>query len=276
MLRRQAHRDSKNFYITNPNMGASVDEETLLREWAKAEEAGEEDVRGFLAKHLNVEIGLALRSDRWAGAVEIGIDGGGLDDLLGLAVLGRDTKTGDWLHWGHAWAHPSVLERRKSEAPRLLDFAKAGHLTLVERIGEDVIGVADVVARCERAGLLDRIGVDVAGIGAILDELEARGIDKKRIVGISQGWKLCGAIKTAERKLAEGTLHHGDSPLIAWAVGNAKVEPRGNAITITKQAAGYAKIDPLMALLNAVELMSTNPTRRKMDVDAWLASPEFA
>jgi phage terminase large subunit-like protein len=46
---------------------------------------------------------------------------------------------------------------------------------------------------------------------------------------------------------------------MAWCVGNAKVEPKGNAILITKQASGTAKIDPLMALLNAAELMGRNP-----------------
>jgi phage terminase large subunit-like protein len=48
---------------------------------------------------------------------------------------------------------------------------------------------------------------------------------------------------------------------MAWAVGNAKVEPVGNAIRITKQASGQAKIDPIMALLDASFLMSFKPQR---------------
>ncbi|EFH1932237.1 hypothetical protein KK366_005268, partial [Escherichia coli] len=83
------------------------------------------------------------------------------------------------------------------------------------------------------------------------------------VVGISQGWKLGGAIKTTERKLAEGVLVHGGQPLMAWCVGNARVEPKGNAILITKQASGRGKIDPLMALFNAVSLMSLNPEPKK-------------
>jgi phage terminase large subunit-like protein len=77
--------------------------------------------------------------------------------------------------------------------------------------------------------------------------------------GISQGWKLSGAIKTAERKLADRTLRHGPQKLMAWAVGNARVEPKGNAIITTKRASGTAKIDPLMAAFNAIAFMATNP-----------------
>lgn len=274
-------RRPESFGVVNPNLGASVDEEYLSRELRKAEESGEEAVRGFLAKHLNVEIGLALRADRWAGAefweraadlsltlpallercdvVTVGIDGGGLDDLLGLCVLGREADSGRWLAWCHAWAHPVVLERRKSEAARLKDFERDGDLTLVGEVGQDVAEVCGVVEQVLASGLLDKVGVDPAGIGAILDALLELGLDESQVVGISQGWRLAGAIKTTERKVAAGELRHSGSALMAWSVGNARIEPRANAIMVTKQASGTAKIDPLMALFNAAELLARAP-----------------
>jgi phage terminase large subunit-like protein len=288
MVASKKHLLLDNLALVNPNMGYSVDQAFLEREFKKAQLSGEESFRGFMAKHGNIEIGLNLRSDRWAGAdfwesqgkypkmalkdlldrsevVDVGIDGGGLDDLLGLAVVGRDKNTREWLTWTHAWAHPSVMERRKSEAPRFHDFAKDGNLTLVSDMGQDVDDVAQIVAQINDAGLLDKIGVDQSGLGGIMDALIEADIAPEKIVGISQGWKMTGAIKTAERKLAEGVLAHGAQPLMAWCVGNARIEPRGNAVIITKQAAGTAKIDPLMALFNAVTLMSLNPESENID-----------
>lgn len=275
-----------NLAMVNPNLGYSVDEKFLYREYRKAKEAGEEDFRGFMSKHGNVEIGLALRSDRWVGAdfweqqacqvsfedilqrsevITVGIDGGGLDDLLGLSVVGRDKTTREWLSWGHAWAHTIALERRKSEIPKLRDFEKEGDLSIVRRVGMDVEQVVEYVSRIHEAELLDKIGIDPSEVGQILDALAAADIPEESIVGVSQGWRLGGAIKTTERKLAEGVLIHGGQSLMAWCVGNARVEPKGNAILITKQASGKGKIDPLMALFNAVSLMSLNPEPAKKD-----------
>lgn len=284
MVESGQHRDTDNFYITNPNLGLSVDEEFINREFTKAEEAGEESMRGFLAKHLNVEVGLALLSNRWAGAdfweaqaspvtldslledsevIAAGIDGGGLDDLLGLSLIGRHHKTKKWLSWSRAWAHQSVLERRKSEAPKLRDMEAAGEITIVKTLGEDMLEIAGIIGRIEKAGLLDKVGLDPAGIGGILDALIDSGVPEAKIVGISQGWKLGGAIKTVERKLADGSLIHAAQMLMNWCVGNAKVEPRANGILITKQASGTGKIDPLIALFNAASLMALNPKAAK-------------
>jgi phage terminase large subunit-like protein len=286
LLTDKKYLEQKYWHVTNPNLGASVDEDFLIREFSKAKEAGEGSMQGFLAKHLNVEMGLSLKSTRWAGAdfwedaagevtidiilercevIEIGIDGGGLDDLLGLAVLGREKDTGNWLLWNHAWCHEIALERRKSEAPKYRDFEKDGDLSIMGMTEEGVAEVGALVRRIDASGLLDRIGVDPSGIGLIVDELEAgdeKGegkIDHDRIVGIPQGWRLNGAIKTMEVKVAGKSLIHSTQAMMNWCVGNARVEPRGNAISITKQASGTGKIDPLMASLNTVALMAMNP-----------------
>lgn len=156
-------------------------------------------------------------------------------------------------------------ERRKSEISKLKDFERAGDLTIVKRVGEDVEQVAEYVSRIYEAELLDKIGIDPSEVGQILDALSEAGIPDEAVTGVSQGWKLGGAIKTTERKLAEGVLLHGGQLLMAWCVGNARVEPKGNAILITKQASGKGKIDPLMATFNAVTLMALNPEPVKKD-----------
>ncbi|HVR48532.1 MAG TPA: terminase large subunit, partial [Pseudorhodoferax sp.] len=293
MLEDEAHHNLANAYVTNPNWGTSVDVERVTQLYQQAQQKGEQGLKEFWAKHLDVEIGMNLRADRWAGAdfwegagdhtltldelirrcevATVGIDGGGLDDLLGLTVVGREIGTRKWLTWSHAWAHEIVLERRKVIAPRLLDFVKAGHLTLVKKPGEDVAAVAAMVFKLRDAHLLPddpkekkyAVGVDRAGTGAIQRALVApdagKGLKEDQVIGIPQGFMLNGAIQTVERMLAAGDIIHADQPLMAWSVGNARVETKGNAILVTKQASGKAKIDPVMALLDAAWLMDLNP-----------------
>lgn len=286
MVKSKAYLKTENFYVTNPNIGRSVSLEWLTDNLKKNQHQLDGTFQQFLAKHLNIEIGMNLRSDRWAGAdfwqaagdktltfeellrrsevVVFGIDGGGLDDLLGLSAIGREKGTRKWLHWAHAWAHKIVLKRREEIAPRLLDFEKAGQLTIVERPGDDVVQVADKICLARDARLLPEkngIGVDAAGIAAIVEELSSddRKLAADLIVAISQGWRLNGAIKTVERMVAGGEFIHGDLELMAWAVSNARVVLVGNAITINKQVSGTAKIDPLMATFDAASLMALNP-----------------
>lgn len=291
MLEDKLHLLPENFYVTNPNMGRSVDLEYLTRELKKAQDTSPGSVTGFLAKHCNVEVGLNLRSDRWPGAevwpesvctefvcnldtilqrcevIDIGIDGGGLDDLLGASVIGRDRATRKWLVWCYAWAHPSVMARRKEIASRLRDFAKAKEMTLVEYIGQDVEELAELVWRVEQSGLLDKVGLDPAAIGGVLDAILLKGVPEDKMVAVNQGWRLAASIKTAERKLAEGVILQNGSALMNWCVGNAKVKLAGNALVITKQVSGTAKIDPLMAMFNGISLMALNPPAQNNNFD---------
>lgn len=276
-------RDPANWPMVNPNHGRSITIDRLIEDFAGAEAAGDQEVRRWASQHLDLQIGLALRTDRWVGAdywegcadrsltlesliersdvIVVGIDGGGLDDLLGFAVIGREIETRRWLLWNRAFAHRTMLDRRKSEAARIMDFAAAGEVAIFDQMGDDIAEIADLIEQISAAGKLPEkwaIGVDPVGAGQILEELAGRDL-AERIFGVPQGYKLHAAIKTTERKLVDGTLSHAGQALMAWCVSNAKIEPRGNAVMITKAASGTAKIDPLMATFDAVALMSLNP-----------------
>jgi phage terminase large subunit-like protein len=278
-------QDPETWPMVNPNIGRSVDPDFLEDQLVQAREDGASSLALLASQHFNVEIGVGLGGDwqaarHWAGArservtfedllercevIVAGVDGGGLDDLFGLNFTGRDRETKDWLAWFHAWAHPEVLEVRKEIAPRLRDFEAAGDLTILDADcpTQDIEEVADLIERVNKAGLLpdkDAIGVDPYGISALLDELVSRGIADDQIIGIRQGPALSPAIWGIERKLKNGTYLHGGQPMMDWCLGNAKTETRGSAVMITKYTAGRAKIDPLIAGLNAYQLMSRNP-----------------
>jgi phage terminase large subunit-like protein len=273
------------WHMVTPNLDRSITLDALLDGYARAKEDGTGEIIAWATQHLNVEVGLALHSNRWIGAdfwqgakdplpvtletirercdvAVVGIDGGGADDLLGLSVIGRCRETMAWLAWFHAWAHPTVLERRKEIVPVLRDFEAAGDLTICAWPTQDFEELTQMIGALNDDGLLPAeaaVGLDPAGVAALVDELTLAGIAPAQMVAVGQGYRLSSAIWGMERKLMDGTFRHGGQPMMAWVLGNARAEQKGNAVLITKETAGKAKIDPLMAGFNAFMLMARNP-----------------
>lgn len=282
MLDNNEHLDPKNWYVTNPNLGASVDTEYLINQYEQVKDT-KESLQDFMAKHLNVEIGLSLRANRWAGAefwlesgedftldemieqcevLTVGIDGGGLDDLLGYAVVGRcKDNYHKWLLWTHAWCFDSVLDRHKQIEPLLRDFEADGDLTINKKsdAGKDAKQAAEITKKLLDSGKLHSVGFDNAKKDVLVDAFVEIGIPEDIMFGVSQGIRLAGYIQTTERKLAGGQFIHANQAIMAWCAGNARVTMKGNGMMIDKQQSGIAKIDPLMGTFNAVALMSQNP-----------------
>lgn len=278
-------RDEATWGLVNPNLNKSVTADYIRGEIEKAEIIGPHQMALIASQHLNVEIGQGLHADRWPGALHwagaalpgltlegliercdvivAGIDGGGLDDLAALALIGRHRKSRAWLAWVKAWAYPEALERRKEIAPRLRDFAAAGDLVICDEVGQDASEIAAILLKVRQAGLFPEkaaIGVDNwGGAMVFLDTLIEAGIPEEQLLSVGQGYKQQPAVQTIPRKLKDKTMRHAGQPLMSWCVGNAKVELKGSNYVVTKQAAGAAKIDPLMALFNAGMLMLANP-----------------
>ena len=273
--------------IVNPNLGRSTNADFLAREVLRADADGPAAVALIASQHFNVQVGMSLRADGWAGAhywsrgVEegltldavlarseacvVGIDGGGLDDLLGIAVLGREKGTKAHLCWTHALISPEGLERRKANTGVYERFQADGDLTIVEELPDDISFVTEIVEKIKGTKKLAGVGVDAIGIGGIVDALAKIGVtqEAKLLAGVRQGIALMGAIKTVERKLVDGSFKHGGQALMTWCAGNARIVPTPTGMRIARDDSGYGKIDPLMALFNASALMATNPMAQK-------------
>jgi phage terminase large subunit-like protein len=267
-----------------PNLGLSITIDRLMEEWVEASEKGEEERRRWASQHLNVQIGMAMHGDRWGGAdyweaaadkaitleylfancdaIVAGGDAGGLDDLWGLALIGRHKVTRQWLLWIRAWCHPDVFKARKNIVEVLNDFAgDDGDLVICERPTQDAEEAAAIIAMVRDSGLLPEdggVGVDAWGITALVEELSLREIVDPQVRSVPQGGRLSSAVFGIERKLKDGTFKHSGSRLMAWCVGNVKLEHRPTMVLVDKKAP-WAKIDPFMAMLNAGKLMELNP-----------------
>ena len=273
-----------NWPMVLPNLGRSITLPRLVADFEGAKERGEHELRRWASQHLNVQIGLGLHSERWRGAdyweaaadvtldfatllkrsevVVMGADGGGLDDLFGVAFLGRCRESGRWLAWHRAWAQSDVLTRRKDIAERLRGFEADGDLVVCSHATQDVDEIAALAAEVASAGLFPErgaVGVDPQGIADLVEALRGVGLAAEQIAAVPQGYRLTGAVWTLERKLKDGTFVHGGRPLMNWIVGNAKAEQRDNAVVISKAAAGKAKIDPLIATFNAAKMLERAP-----------------
>lgn len=291
-------KDRKHWPLILPNLNRSIDPERLAEDYDNNGKATKETEKIWLSQHLNIEMGVGFADEGWRGAdswesaavkdladldelldrsevATFGGDGGGLDDLLAAAVIGRERKTRHWLCWSHAWANRKVIKLRSDIASRLHDFEQEGSLTICD-VPEDMTGFGDVFEKVLRSGLLpekNAVALDPNNVAAMIEELSRRGMTDDMLRRILQGPALSPAWWGIERKLEDGTFYHGGTDLMNWVVGNAKVESRGNAILITKQMAGRAKIDPLIAIGCAAILMSWNPAAAfRVDMDEFLAN----
>lgn len=299
MDERKPFMDPELWHLVTPNLGRSIQLEDLVADFEGEKSKGHENEAIWLSQHLNIQVGMGTHSDRWIGAdywltatkseldlakimdlsdvVVVGIDGGGMDDLLGLAAIGRHAESRDWMHWGKAWADYEVHGKRPQIGELLEDFERQGDLVFCENGVDDIAEIAELCATLNDAGLLpdeNAIGLDPEGVAAIVDALIEAGITDEQLAGITQGYKLNSAIKGTPRKLKNKTLLHCGQPMMAWCVGNAKTESRGNAQIVTKAVSGAGKIDPLMGLFDAVMLMSANPQpSSRARLDDFLSKP---
>lgn len=290
-------RNRANWSLVLPNLGLSIDEEALEDDYENNGRVSKQAEQIWASQHLNIEIGVGIGGDAWSGAVHwegaglagltldqlleecevctIGVDWGGADDLAALAVIGRRKLDKVWLLWVKAWARQTVFEQRPKIADALRGFEDEGDLSVVESPEQQAAEAAAICALVNQTGKLPEaggIGLDIAGVALLLDALEGQQMASPLVQSVRQGWALQPAVTTVALKLESRRLLHADQSIMAWAVGNAKQELKGNNYMVTKEVSGAGKIDPLMAAFDAAMLMFNNP-QPSGSIEGFLANP---
>lgn len=263
---------------TNPSIGYSIPSlDDLRQSFAKTVPQGIEAIGSWLAKHGNIQVLDFMQSGRpWAWAefldqcltdeittwrdvvtddatrVYFAADGGGSDDLCGIAVVAA-LPDGRLRAWSHAAAYPAALKDKRS-ASFLQDCIAAGELTAwpahaelseLERLMLDVFSVA----KDRLVLVLDNGSRATLNSPALLQRLFDAGLPEEAVFKAPRGTATFAGAEELGRRMAAGPdrIQIGRSELLRWSVANVQISNKGWA----EKAADYRKIDSWAALVFA-------------------------
>lgn len=279
--------DSANWHWSNPSLGYTISLQRLIdsRDSAKSDP---EALRTFNSQNLNILPDGSTAEGRWmapaiwdeaaddtlsleaviaeSARIAIGTDAGGLDDPSAIAVLG-ETEDGEHMLWTMQWLSRQGYTKRKAVNP-YDKFMEAGELEIFDGGDADIEGFGGIVETVAESGKLIGIGIDSYGASDVATTVGRHGVE---VVAVPQSWKLTPAITFFERRLAAGTFRHCGAAMLLWNVGNAVVERRGNAKSISKATiVGPGKIDGLAASLTAAAVLLEKGAEPVLDVRAMI------
>jgi len=190
--------------------------------------------------------------------VSAGIDGGGIDDLLSVAVIGRHGDTRRLSLVTVTWARGEVLSRLG-----LTGIEDPGALIIPAGVDE-YPRVAELVSEAKRrARTFGKAGLSCYIPEALLDAMEDAGlVIEKDCAGIGR-LSVRAAVSSLRRKVALGQIRHDGSPLLGWSIGTTALHDDNNI-----SAPRSAMKTPLMAALRAIALVDRNPSRAGLKEDA--------
>ena len=279
MIEDESYLEPKNWYITNPNLDASVSLDFLLNQYEQIKDT-RESLQDFLSKHLNVQQTMNLKANNWKAFIDllpyseqvlsledlieqcevlaVGFDGARLFDLAGLTVTGRVTNSNKYLSWSHGWLNVEALDKNKRSASKLLELADLKEITIVNKVSQQFTEITALIKMLDNTGKLYQIGVDPSGLGTFNTDLEEAGINTDKIIGISQGYKMQQHITTLENLLGKESIKFASQELIRWQVSNTRLILKSNTVMVSK-ADSADKIDNIISILNSIAIISQNP-----------------
>lgn len=260
--------DESNWVKANPNLGISVDVDDLRNKAAKARAIGTA-LTHFLTKHLNIWTNadeLWLSPDKWkscAGEVEeAALAGktcyGGLDlsntlDITAwVLVFPPDEECDHYRVLPRFWVpEERIQERKRNDRVPYDVWERQGYIeaTPGETIDYEYV-YARMDADAQQFDIID-VGFDRWGSAQVYQWAEKAGMV---MVQVGQGYQSMSApMKEMERLIVNGSLMHGDNPVLTWMAHNlvAMRDPAGNIKPDKRRS--REKIDGMVALIMALD-----------------------
>lgn len=198
--------------------------------------------------------------DRYDGAVALGLDVGGLQDLQSLTFCWRDT-TKSPLYNLRTWQFltESGYERQSVEGKTIIDQAVALGTCLIYPTPDQMDSAMaqwanTIISRCYNFPI---ICGDKFGRTGVVERLTE--ITGQQFVDVPQNWRLKGAWQQLQALPLDGLLCMEKCPLIKWNLQNVRVDLEALGKVFYKKdasSAGQCRIDGVMSMLSALKMVS--------------------
>lgn len=248
---------------SNPNLGISVKESSLVEAAAKAQRSPGA-LTSFLRLQMNVPTAVSTRAisiAEWdangaapeipdGAAVYAGLDLASVKDLTAFLLLHRD-EAGIY-HVLPRFFCPAegIEERSRIDGVPYADWVRDGFLTATEGNVTDYEFVrAQILADAERYFIAE-IAYDTWNALQLATELGSEGANMIAIrqthAGLGPSWR------ELEKIILDHNLRHGGHPVLRWMAGNVEVETDAAGNQKPSKARSTERIDGMVALTMAV------------------------
>jgi phage terminase large subunit-like protein len=256
--------DPKNWIKANPNIGITLDLDTLIEEWNSRKHIPAER-NDFITKRLNVFVKSDEQSFLDYEVIERNNKTMDIKELEGMPCIGGFdlSQTEDftsaclefWLDTGeifvlsHSWIPRKKVIVNNEKIPYYYEWEKEELLTICESDYVEYEKVLEWFIEQSKRFRIELITYDPANAYRLVKDLEHHGF-KTEVV--RQGAiTLSPALKDVKELFLDGKVIFNNNRLFRWYINNVKlVEDRNGNWLPTKQNR-YRKIDGFAAFLNA-------------------------
>jgi len=272
----------------NPNLGISIDEESLVADQAEAVRDPRK-AAVFRTKRLNVWVNSAhpwlnleslqkgadptLTLDQFRGEhCWVGLDLASKTDIASKANVFRREVAGEWHYYviTRNWLPEAAVQKPENEHYRA--WAHQGHLVQTSGNMIDLRLIQDDVEAGAELHLVAEIAMDAWGSREIAPALQQSGFTVVDVPmttrHLSEPMKLIAALVDA------GRLHHDGNLASTWMFSNVECVEDRNGNIFPRKAKPELKIDAAIATILAIGRAMTNEA--PLDIDAFISAPVIA